>query len=161
MKIIVKSYKPSGKWYHTEETQIELQTIDDVLVLEEKIKCNDKSIQHLSGLKQGFSPYFTYVIQLKADNLFMDFLIYSDEFIRISDGSLEKQEIEILKEQLEQVESLKDVYLTCYKAKHGDVQGTLFQLKEDNEKFSVEYEYTDYSENSLEYKKAWKEKYLK
>ena len=32
---------------------------------------------------------------------------------------------------------------------------------EKNGKFSTEYEYTDYSENSLEYKKAWKEKYLK
>ena len=100
MKIIVKSYKPTGKWYHTEETQVELQTIDDVIDLEEKIKRNDKSIQHLSGLKQGFSPYFTYMVELVSDNLFMDYVIYSDEFIRISDGSLEKQEIEILKEKL-------------------------------------------------------------
>ena len=38
MKVIVKSYKPTGKWYHTEETQVELQTIDDVIDLEEKIK---------------------------------------------------------------------------------------------------------------------------
>lgn len=28
-------------------------------------------------------------------------------------------------------------------------------------KFTTEYEYTDYSEKSLEYKKTWKEKYLK
>ena len=82
MKIIVKSYKPSGKWYHTEETQIELQTIDDVIDLEEKIKRNDKSIQHLSGLKQGFSPYFTYMVELVSDNLFMDYVIYSDELVR-------------------------------------------------------------------------------
>ena len=82
MKIIVKSYKPTGKWYHTEETQIELQTIDDVIDLEEKIKRNDESIQHLSGLKQGFSSYFTYMIELKADNLFMDFVIHSDELVR-------------------------------------------------------------------------------
>ena len=27
--------------------------------------------------------------------------------------------------------------------------------------FTVDYEYTDYSENSFEYKKLWKEKYLK
>ena len=86
MKIIVKSYKPSGKWYHTEETQIELQTIDDVLVLEEKIKCNDKSIQHLSGLTQGFSPDFTYMVKLVSDsNLFMDFVIHSNEFTRSSE----------------------------------------------------------------------------
>ena len=82
MKIIVKSYKPTGKWYHTEETQIELQTIDDVLDLEEKIKHNDESIQHLSGLKQGFSPYFTYMVELVSDNLFMDYVIYSDELVR-------------------------------------------------------------------------------
>lgn len=82
MKIIVKSYKPTGKWYHTEETQIELQTIDDVLDLEEKIKCNDESIQHLSGLKQGFNPYYTYMIELESDNLFMDYVIYSDELVR-------------------------------------------------------------------------------
>ena len=82
MKIIVKSYKPSGKWYHTEETQVELQTIDDVIDLEEKIKRNDKSIQHLSGLKQGFSPYFTYMVELVSDNLFMDYVIYSDELVR-------------------------------------------------------------------------------
>ena len=82
MKIIVKSYKPTGKWYHTEETQIELQTIDDVIDLEEKIKRNDKSIQHLSGLKQGFSPYFTYMVELVSDNLFMDYVIYSDELVR-------------------------------------------------------------------------------
>ena len=82
MKIIVKSYKPTGKWYHTEETQVELQTIDDVIDLEEKIKRNDESIQHLSGLKQGFSPYFTYMIELVSDNLFMDYVIYSDELVR-------------------------------------------------------------------------------
>lgn len=28
-------------------------------------------------------------------------------------------------------------------------------------KFNVEYEYTDYTENTLEYKKQWKSKYLK
>lgn len=28
-------------------------------------------------------------------------------------------------------------------------------------KFNVEYEYTDYTENTLEYKKLWKSKYLK
>lgn len=82
MKIIVKSYKPTGKWYHTEETQVELQTIDDVIDLEEKIKRNDKSIQHLSGLSQGFSPYFTYMVELVSDNLFMDYVIYSDELVR-------------------------------------------------------------------------------
>ena len=82
MKIIVKSYKPTGKWYHTEETHVELQTIDDVIDLEEKIKRNDKSIQHLSGLKQGFSPYFTYMVELVSDNLFMDYVIYSDELVR-------------------------------------------------------------------------------
>ena len=94
MKVIVKSYKPSGKWYHTEETQIELQTIDDVLDLEEKIKCNDESIQHLSGLKQGFSQYFTYMIELKSDNLFMDFIIHSNEFIRSSEVFSEKEKNE-------------------------------------------------------------------
>lgn len=96
MKVIVKSYKPSGKWYHTEETQIELQTIDDVLDLEEKIKCNDESIQHLSGLKQGFSRYFTYMIELKSDNLFMDFIIHSNEFIRSSEVFSEKEKNEKL-----------------------------------------------------------------
>ena len=82
MKLVVKSYKPSGKWYHTAETQIELQTIDDVLDLEERIKRNDKSIQHLSGLHSGFTSYFTYMVELKSDNLFMDFVIHSDEFVR-------------------------------------------------------------------------------
>lgn len=96
MKVIVKSYKPSGKWYHTEETQIELQTIDDVLDLEEKIKHNDESIQHLSGLKQGFSQYFTYMIELKSDNLFMDFIIHSNEFIRSSEVLSEKEKNEKL-----------------------------------------------------------------
>lgn len=96
MKVIVKSYKPSGKWYHTEETQIELQTIDDVLDLEEKIKCNDESIQHLSGLKQGFSRYYTYMIELESDNLFMDFIIHSNEFIRSSEVFSEKEKNEKL-----------------------------------------------------------------
>ena len=98
MKIIVKSYKPTGKWYHTEETQIELQTIDDVLDLEEKIKHNDESIQHLSGLKQGFSPYYTYMIELESDNLFMDFIMHSNEFIRSSEVFSEKEKNEKLEE---------------------------------------------------------------
>ena len=79
MKLVVKSYKPSGKWYHTEETQIELQTIDDILDLEEKIKRNDKSVQDLSWLQSGFTSYFTYMVELKSDNLFMDFVIHSNE----------------------------------------------------------------------------------
>lgn len=83
MKIIVKSYKPTGKWYHTQETQIELQTIDDILDLEDKIKKNEESVHHLSGLRDGFTPYFTYMIELVTeDNLFMDFLMYSNEFVR-------------------------------------------------------------------------------
>lgn len=96
MKVIVKSYKPTGKWYHTEETQIELQTIDDVLDLEEKIKCNDESIRHLSGLKQGFSQYYTYMIELESDNLFMDFIIHSNEFIRSLEVLSEKEKNEKL-----------------------------------------------------------------
>ena len=66
--------------------------------LEEKIKCNDESIQYLSGLKQGFSQYFTYMIELKSDNLFMDFIIHSNEFIRSPEVFSENEKNEKLEE---------------------------------------------------------------
>ena len=134
MKVIVKSYKPSGKWYHTEETQIELRTIDDVLDLEEKIKCNDESIQHLSGLKQGFSQYFTYMIELKSDNLFMDFIIHSNEFIRSSEVFSEKEKNTTQRQKNEKLEQVladvNNIMDTIVNGHHftDDIEGHLKEL---------------------------------
>ena len=41
-----------------------------------------------------------------------------------------KKEIDRLKAELEQERSLKETYLTCYKAKHEDIDGELFKLKQ-------------------------------
>lgn len=60
---------------------------------------------------------------------------------------LKEKEIECnkLKEQLEQTEALKETYLTCYKAKHEDINGELFKLKQilNDIKEIVEKEYND------------------
>ena len=41
-----------------------------------------------------------------------------------------EQECDQLKVELEQEKALKETYLTCYKAKHGDIDGELFKLKQ-------------------------------
>ena len=43
--------------------------------------------------------------------------------------SLNKQ-IDQLKAEIEQEKALKETYLACYKAKHEDIEGTLFKLKQ-------------------------------
>ena len=40
------------------------------------------------------------------------------------------QQIDQLKVELEQEKALKETYLTCYKAKHEDIEGVLFKLKQ-------------------------------
>ena len=35
--------------------------------------------------------------------------------------------------ELEQEKTLKETYLTCYKAKHEDIEGALFKLRAENE----------------------------
>lgn len=39
-------------------------------------------------------------------------------------------ELDQLKAELEQEKALKETYLTCYKAKHEDIEGELFKLKQ-------------------------------
>lgn len=39
-------------------------------------------------------------------------------------------EIEELRKQLEQERTLKEMYFTYYKAKHGDIKGKLFRYKQ-------------------------------
>ena len=43
---------------------------------------------------------------------------------------IKEQECDQLKVELEQEKALKETYLTCYKAKHGDIDGELFKLKQ-------------------------------
>ena len=74
-KLIVKSYKPSGKWYHTEETELCINSIEETFELEKKIRENNHDVQSLSGLYNGFDHYFTFMIELVHENIFMDFLL--------------------------------------------------------------------------------------
>lgn len=62
------------------------------------------------------------------------------------------------KELRECFKKLNDVVKPEYEEKKFYVMTFIL---EKNGKFSTEYEYTDYSERSLDYKKSWKEKYLK
>lgn len=43
-----------------------------------------------------------------------------------------KNKLEELRKQLEQEKTLKEMYFTYYKAKHGDIKGELFKLKAEN-----------------------------
>ena len=43
---------------------------------------------------------------------------------------IKEQECDQLKAELEQEKALKETYLTCYKAKHEDIDGELFKLKQ-------------------------------
>ena len=47
-------------------------------------------------------------------------------------GAIEdlSQQLDKLKVELEQEKALKETYLTCYKAKHEDIEGALFKLKQ-------------------------------
>ena len=40
------------------------------------------------------------------------------------------KQIDQLQSELDQEKALKETYLTCYKAKHGDIDGELFKLKQ-------------------------------
>ena len=40
------------------------------------------------------------------------------------------KQLKRLEAELEQEKALKETYLACYKAKHGDIEGALFKLKQ-------------------------------
>ena len=49
-----------------------------------------------------------------------------------------EQQLDQLKAELEQEKALKETYLACYKAKHEDIEGTLFKLRAENEELKSE-----------------------
>ena len=48
----------------------------------------------------------------------------------VQDISNLAKQLDQLKAELEQEKALKETYFTCYKAKHGDIEGALFKLKQ-------------------------------
>ena len=54
-------------------------------------------------------------------------------------GALEKI-IDNLNAELEQEKDLKEMYFTYYKAKHSDIKGEFFKLKEENKKLKEQLE---------------------
>lgn len=73
--LVVKAYKPSGKFYSDEETEIQVNSYEDVFRLEKLIKANDPTIHCYSGLKDGFSSQFNYVVELRDSDFFMNFTL--------------------------------------------------------------------------------------
>ena len=73
--LVVRAYKPSGKFYSDEETEIQVNSYEDVFRLEKLIKANDPTIRCYSGLKDGFSSQFNYVVELRDSDFFMNFTL--------------------------------------------------------------------------------------
>ena len=61
-----------------------------------------------------------------------------------------EQECETLKAELEQETALKETYLACYKAKHEDIEGELFNLRQYKASKQASYEQLQKRCNELE-----------
>ena len=69
-KLIVNSYKHTGKWYHEEISEVRITSWDELFELERKIKENHPDAYKLSGLTMGFSSHFNYTIRLQDSDFF-------------------------------------------------------------------------------------------
>ena len=78
-KLIVNSYKHTGKWYHEEISEVRITSWDELFELEEKIKQNHPDAYKLSGLTSGFSNNFNDVVKLEGTDFFMDFMLLTKE----------------------------------------------------------------------------------
>lgn len=78
-KLIVNSYKHTGKWYHEEISEVRITSWDELFELEKKIKVNHPDVWDYSGLINGFSDDFNYVIKLEGTDFFMDFMLLRNE----------------------------------------------------------------------------------
>lgn len=78
-KLIVTSYKHTGKSYHEEISEVRITSWDELFELQRKIKENHPDIHYLSGLTSGFSNNFNYVVKLEGTDFFMDFLLLRNE----------------------------------------------------------------------------------
>lgn len=78
-KLIVNSYKHTGKWYHEEISEVRITSWDELFELEEKIRHNHPDIHKYSGLNNGFSNTYNYVIKLEGTDFFMDFMLLTKE----------------------------------------------------------------------------------
>lgn len=76
MKLITVAYKKSGKFYARQESEVEINSWQDVFDLQNKITTNLKSVYNLSPVQDGFKDTFNYHIYLEDnDKFFMDFLL--------------------------------------------------------------------------------------
>ena len=75
-----------------------------------------------------------------------------------SNFDLEKTEFDISRKEVR--ECFKSIYDTLLPDYHEKGWYAMTYILSKSGEFTVDYEYTDYSEDSLSYKKIWKEKYL-
>ena len=74
-------------------------------------------------------------LERKEEN-YQNLLSKSNKYIHnlvdenVQDISNLARQLDQLKTELEQEKALKETYLTCYKAKHEDIEGVLFKLKQ-------------------------------
>lgn len=78
-KLIVNSYKHTGKWYHEEISEVRITSWEELFELERKIKQNHPDVHKFSGLVSGFGNTFNYVVKLEGTDFFMDFLLVRKE----------------------------------------------------------------------------------
>ena len=74
-KLIVNSYKHTGKWYHEEITEVRITSWDELFELEKKIKVNHPDAWDYSGLNDGFSNNYNYTIKLEGTDFFYGFYV--------------------------------------------------------------------------------------
>ena len=92
--------------------------------LEQQLKRKEKECEELR--KQLERKEENYQKLLNKSNKYIHNLV--DE--NVQDISKLARQLDQLKTELEQEKALKETYLTCYKAKHEDINGELFKLKQ-------------------------------
>ena len=74
-KLIVNVYKHTGKWYTENISEVRITSWDELFELGKKIKENHPDVWDYSGLNDGFSDGYNYVIKLEDTDFFMDFML--------------------------------------------------------------------------------------
>lgn len=111
------------------EINSKLQQIEDVNSLE---KCYLQQLDKLKKENEKMSKGYAELTEIVSSYI-DDFTGYNEKLggfdIVLCIKELSHQ-LDQLKVEIEQEKALKETYLTCYKAKHEDIEGVLFKLKQ-------------------------------
>jgi len=113
-------------YYTLASLKIEIQQL--IKLLEDTTELKEKYNEVLKLAKENADSNEYCLQELEKENKQLR------KRLKMADKQMAKEEDKYFKmqEKIEQLNVLKNVYLSCYKAKHNDIKGEIFKLREEN-----------------------------